>query len=331
MAIPKVFVSSTCYDLKYIRENIKYFIKTIGYEHVLSEDGEIFYNPSMHTHDACLAEVPNCQIFILIIGGRFGGKYKNEEYSVTNAEFKEAVKLRIPIFTLVEQSVYSEHLIYLKNKENEHVNEKKIVYPNVDNIKIFDFIDEVRKNSVNNALVPFKDFNDIEEYMKKQLAGMMYSFLTKQNEEKRISDTLSMITNMNERIEMLSKQILHSVGTKEAKITADLFEKMLDYNCVKDFMAWGIKPTVNSILKNETFKNFLDYSQIEIHTAGDKYGDSYGDKYYIVNREGNIIISGDGADEFVKNTKADFNEMRNKLKSMINESGITIESFLSKS
>jgi hypothetical protein len=52
MAIPRVFISSTWYDLKYIRENLRYFVKTLGYEPVLSEEGSVFYDPSLHTHDA---------------------------------------------------------------------------------------------------------------------------------------------------------------------------------------------------------------------------------------------------------------------------------------
>lgn len=101
MAIPRVFVSSTCYDLKYIRENLKYFIKRLGYEPVLSEEGSVFFNPCLHTQDACIAEVPNCQIFVLLIGGRFGAKFKAEKHSITNAEYREAVRLKIPIFALV--------------------------------------------------------------------------------------------------------------------------------------------------------------------------------------------------------------------------------------
>jgi hypothetical protein len=74
---------------------------------VLSEDGAVFYDPTLHTHDACLAEVPNCQMFVLIIGGRYGGKYKDDEHSITNAEYREAVRLKIPVFALVDNSVYN--------------------------------------------------------------------------------------------------------------------------------------------------------------------------------------------------------------------------------
>ena len=141
MAVPRIFVSSTCYDLKYIRENLKYFITNMGYESILSEEGDVFYNPDEHTHDACLNEVGTCQVFVLIIGGRYGGKYLETDKSITNKEYEEACRLNIPIFTLVERSVLSEHLVYQKNKKNPNAN--KIVYPSVDNIKIFEFVDQV--------------------------------------------------------------------------------------------------------------------------------------------------------------------------------------------
>ena len=60
MPVPRVFVSSTCYDLKYIRENLKSFIRSLGYDPILSEEGSVFYDPSLHAQDACLAEVPAC-------------------------------------------------------------------------------------------------------------------------------------------------------------------------------------------------------------------------------------------------------------------------------
>ncbi|MCU8033347.1 MAG: DUF4062 domain-containing protein [Shewanella sp.] len=178
MAIPRVFISSTCYDLKHIRENLKYFVKTVGYMPVLSDDGDVYYSVDAHTHDACISEVATCQLFILIIGGRYGGEHKDKEGSITNNEYREAVKNKIPIFALVENAVYSDHHTYLSNKKSNPDFYEKIAYTSIDNIKIFSFIDEVRKSSTNNALVPFNNFADMEAYLKKQWAGLMYDLLT---------------------------------------------------------------------------------------------------------------------------------------------------------
>jgi hypothetical protein len=175
MANPRVFISSTWYDLRYIRENIKYFVKTLGYEPILSEEGSIFYDPKIHVQDACVSEIPNCQIFILIVGGRYGSTFKETQQSVTNAEYLEAVRLKIPVFALIEHSVYNDFHLYSANRKNKSVDATKIKYPSADSTKIFDFIETVRTNAINNALIPFRDFADIESYLRQQWAGMMFS------------------------------------------------------------------------------------------------------------------------------------------------------------
>jgi hypothetical protein len=224
MAIPRVFVSSTCYDLRYIRENLKFFIKNMGFEPVLSEEGSVYYDPGKHVQDACLAEVPNCQMFVLIIGGHFGSSYKDKPESVVNHEYREAVSKKIPVFAMVEQQVYAEYRVYQKNKENKNIDATKIAYPGVDSTRIFDFMEEVQGKSVNNALVPFSDFNELESYLKQQWAGMMFSFLTRKSEAERVSSTLETLTAMSSKIEFLSKQILSSVGKDVEKLNAQLYE-----------------------------------------------------------------------------------------------------------
>ena len=44
MVKPRIFVSSTYYDLKYIRNSLRNFIESFGYEAVLFEDGDIPYD-----------------------------------------------------------------------------------------------------------------------------------------------------------------------------------------------------------------------------------------------------------------------------------------------
>jgi hypothetical protein len=273
MAIPKVFVSSTCYDLKYIRENLRYFINSIGFDAVLSEDGDVFYNPQIHTHDACLNEVNNCQLFVLIIGGRYGGTYHGEEKSITNKEYEKANELKIPIFTLVEQSVLSDHYVYQKNRKNPD-----ITYPNVDSIKIFSFIDEVRKSESNNAIVPFSNFNDIETYLKKQWAGMMYDFLTNQNETRKVKDLFEEIHNATEKIELYTKQLAVNTGDDNTSLLIDCYNVMVTSKIISAIGCWNIKSTPQMILSKETLDDFCN-NNILIE-SGEGYSMTWGGPPY---------------------------------------------------
>jgi len=74
MATPKIFVSSTCYDLNIVRSQLRGFINSLGYDPIMSEYADILYDPRSHTHTSCIKEVENCDMLILIIGSRFGGK-----------------------------------------------------------------------------------------------------------------------------------------------------------------------------------------------------------------------------------------------------------------
>ena len=254
MATPRVFVASTCSDLNYIRESLKYFIKTLGYEPVLSNDGAVFYDPSKHTHESCVSEVPNCQLFVLIIGGRFGGTFIGGDKSITNMEYQQAVEHKIPVFTLVEQPVYAEHHVYQKNPDVE------IDYPAVDSTKIFDFIDTVRKADTNNAIEPFGDFSDIENYLRQQWAGMMFSFLMSQNEDNRVADMMSEIRSINTRVATLSDLILDSVGTAENKIIGDLYVLLDDSITAEWFDNIGFKVDPLRLLQSTTVNEFIKAS-----------------------------------------------------------------------
>ncbi|MBO1894373.1 DUF4062 domain-containing protein [Shewanella sp. BF02_Schw] len=264
MAIPRVFISSTCYDLKHIRENLKYFVKTIGYEPVLSDDGDVYYGVDTHTHDACLSEVATCQLFILIIGGRYGGEHKDKEGSITNNEYREAVKNKIPIFALVENAVYSDHHTYLSNKKSNPDFFEQITYPSIDNIKIFSFIDEVRKNIINNALVSFNNFADMESYLKKQWAGMMYDLLAERtrNDHAKITNRLiDDLTIASKKSEELIKILLRSTDAEHAE------EKISEVELkakAESFLGWMYEyfGTSEFIMINATvLPNIQDYDK----------------------------------------------------------------------
>lgn len=52
MTCPRVFVSSTYYDLKHVRSLMDRFVESLGFDVVLSEKGGIAYSP-----DAPLARI----------------------------------------------------------------------------------------------------------------------------------------------------------------------------------------------------------------------------------------------------------------------------------
>lgn len=326
MAIPRVFISSTCYDLKHIRENLKFFVKTIGYEPVLSDDGDVFYSPYSHTHESCLKEVESCQLFILIIGGRYGGNFKDSDKSITNNEYKEAVKQNIPIFTLVETGVYSDHNVYNKNKKDKPDIYKNISYPNIDDIKIFDFIDEVRRNGKNNAIQPFRNFSDIEMYLKKQWAGMMYDFLIEKNKESESKLTNKLLDNIDlaskkteELVKYLLKQsnqdntnIDKEIENINNKVEAEKFVQLvIDKFNLKKLPNINMDELVNLDLENINWIEFLKFLGF-IYISNDLFDNDVLDILWCPNDAYGIVIIKNGH----KVDNEDFNKTFDSLKKL---------------
>jgi len=218
MALPKVFISSTCYDLGQIRDSLSEFINGYCYECLLSERGDVFYHPDLHTHESCLNEIENCQLFILVIGGRFGGEYKfDPKKSITNAEYEAAKFLKIPVFTFVKKDLLDDHRLYQKNRHNKELVEQ-ITYPSIEGqekaVNIFEFINQVRSADVNNGFFPFEFAKDIKHYLGKQWAGMMFDFLNsriKDYNQKVVNSTLDNLSLMYKKTEDLLENLVRNV------------------------------------------------------------------------------------------------------------------------
>ena len=101
MARPRIFVSSTYYDLKHIRSSLELFIESLGFEPVLSEKGDIPYNPDHPLDESCYREAGTADLFVLVVGGRYGSeisgsdtksqiKFYDHYESITKKEFESA-------------------------------------------------------------------------------------------------------------------------------------------------------------------------------------------------------------------------------------------------
>lgn len=230
MAAPKVFISSTCFDLGEVRDSLRRFVQSFGFDPILSEYGDVFYHPDLHTHEACINEISNCQLFILIIGGRFGGRYQlDKNKSITNAEYEAAKSKGIPIFTYVKSLVLQNHHFYQNNKKNSFVNE--IDYPAIEKQEnaadIFELINEIRRSSHNNSLEAFDNSKDIEDHIRKQWSGMFFDFLKNREFKEQITATnhlLSAIETSSSKLEELVKNIYRRVDDENAEKGINLAE-----------------------------------------------------------------------------------------------------------
>lgn len=252
MAIPKVFVSSTCFDLKEIRDSLSRFIKSFGFDPILSEHGDVFYHPDLHTHESCIHEVSNCQLFILIIGGRFGGTYEiDKNKSITNAEYDAARESNIPVFTYIKKGVHDNHHTFQVNKNKTFI--KEMDFPHIEKqenaLNIFDFIDQVRKSKTNNAFETFETAHEIESHIRKQWAGMFFDYLKNREVKEQVNVAnimLSALQTSSEKLEEIMKGLYKPERDKD-----DTLENIEHkYSAIKFF---GILSSVAIQVKREFY------------------------------------------------------------------------------
>jgi hypothetical protein len=226
MAKPRVFVSSTYYDLKYVRERLERLISSYCFEPILFESDDVFFNPNIKLDKSCYREVENCHMMLLIVGGRYGSlaseqkdKYEENYISITQNEYETARKKGIPVMVFVEQSVYTEYKTYLANKKTIPDN---FNYAFVDDIRVFHFISKLEQG----AIKVFNKVDDIEHYFSHQIAGMMLTYLKQLQEDKNDTE----VKNAVDEIKLVSQsmqQMINSIGEKVFESERDKYEKLL--------------------------------------------------------------------------------------------------------
>ena len=186
MAKPRVFISSTFYDLRQIRVELDKFIEGLGYEPVRNEEGDIPYGKDEALQAYCYKEIANIDVLVSVIGSRYGSagiiKEKEQEYSVSQLELKTALKEDKQVFVFIDKNVFTEYETYILNKNNENV-----IYKYVDNVNIYKFIEEIKALPHNNNIKGFETAEDITSYLREQFAGLFKQFML---DNKRVKETL---------------------------------------------------------------------------------------------------------------------------------------------
>lgn len=258
MATPRLFVSSTCYDLQEIRFQLRNFIREFGYDAVMSDFDDIFYNYESHVQDSCLDEISKCQLFILVVGNNYGSIYHQDKQdnkipdSVTLREFRKALEVKVYKHIFINKFVDYDYKNYkraldkatLKYFQENNVPDAEIEtarttiktdfdevyhFPYESYKYVFYFLDIIHDLKENNAINGFETFADIKETLRKQWAGFMYESLTRK--DKAVNILIQPLENKIDKIEKsLSKLIESKTESGDNKLTFDISSLVRETN-----------------------------------------------------------------------------------------------------
>ncbi len=138
MSKTRIFVSSTCFDLSQVREDIRSLILKLGHEPLLSDYPSFPVLPELGAIENCKRNVrENTDIFVLIVGGRRGSLDPHTNQPVTNIEYETAKQHGIDTFIFVKQSVLTLLPVWEKNPNADFT-------PQVDYPEVFGFVKRIQ-------------------------------------------------------------------------------------------------------------------------------------------------------------------------------------------
>ena len=253
MAKVNIFVSSTCYDLSQIRNDIRQCITDMGHTPILSEVHDFPVNPNLTSVENCISAVKNeADIFVLIIGNKYGSTLDSGT-SITNTEFLTAIEKGIPIYTFAKKEMINILPVWEKNKDADF---SQIV----DTSKIFEFLSDVRKKR---GLWNFEFDNaqDIMEILKVQLSNLFKESLNYRN--------IISCSNESELFEKISSASTNILLKKEDYYEIRFFmqamhDEIQKYNDLKNDYTYTILYKIEDNLTNAGINQVLDWLQFKL-------------------------------------------------------------------
>ena len=169
MAGVNIFISSTCYDLSQVRQDLRDFISGLGHNPMMSEQNDFPIDPQLDNWENCINAVKKyADIFVLIIGNRYGAVGETGK-SITNTEYLTAIQKGIPIYTFSLKKMTTLLPMWERNPDADYSHA-------VDNPKIFEFLADVRKKS-GRWNFEFDNAQDIIDTLRKQLSILFQNSL----------------------------------------------------------------------------------------------------------------------------------------------------------
>lgn len=138
-AVPGVMISSTFFDLRQIRADLRQFVEDqLGYRALLAEQPSFPVDPDIDTIENCRRRVEeDTDVLVLLIGRRYGSVDVETARSVTSIEYLTARPKGIPIYAFVEKSALTLFDVWEAGPGDA-------LSRLVDDLKLFEFIKQVR-------------------------------------------------------------------------------------------------------------------------------------------------------------------------------------------
>jgi hypothetical protein len=172
----RVFISSTCYDLRQERVVLADRIRALGHEALLSEEPSFPVAPERGLVENCKRAVQDhTDVFVLVVGGRRGSLDPMTGVPVTNVEYDVAAGAGHIIFVFVHKTVLSLLGVWERNPHADFA-------PSVDYPAVFEFVKRLHRDE--QWIFPFETAQDVAETLEVQLSSQLRQLL----EQRRAGD-----------------------------------------------------------------------------------------------------------------------------------------------
>lgn len=168
----RVFISSTIRDLLYVRSTLATQLETSLGHKVTISDSDDFDWLQGNIIESCLREVAASDVYILIIGSRYGSQIE-AGLSITKAEYLQALAENKPILVLAEQEIWSRYTIAPES-----------IDPHVKS-----FLDEVGSQFRRN-IKRFGSSEEAYQFVRNQLSNLLHNYLDTHLTVRQIHDIL---------------------------------------------------------------------------------------------------------------------------------------------
>lgn len=259
MIRPKIFISSTCFDLIDLRAELEDELRKLGLNPILSDSitSEFEVSGTSHSIESCLQNVRNCDHYIIILSQRYGPsllKVGFEDVSATHLEYLEAKKMKKSIYMYVRDQFESEQHLYIRSGKSASV--LKFVQAK-DCEKMFELYNSHKKLSEkskeSNWFSSFKDSLELKELIRRDLKKISGTAIIAKMVREGNAPLLSVESGSAQKVQGNSSELFISLDIKNYGATPALDPVMqIDVCDAEKINEFTVVPRIDNIFKENS-------------------------------------------------------------------------------